>query len=1310
MSKNYNIALDIGTNSVGWSVIDNDYNLIRYKKRNMWGVRLFESGKTAEERRGFRSTRRRMQRRKNRISLLRQIMGEEVLEKDNLFFIRMNEAFLHRHDRTDKINKSNLFVGKDFNDKAYYKKYKTIYHLRQKLIESEEREDIRLVYLAIHHIIKYRGNFLYEGQRFEDITSDIKNTFENLLTELSDREILNFSISEDNILKILKNKILSRKKKVEELCKLYQGAKLNKNKVQHLFQGIVGLKFDIKKLFEIDSLENDKQISFGDNDIEEKLTKIEEVLCEDYIIIELMKKIYNWVTLQGVLQGESNISAAMIENYRQYESDLKNLKLIIKDNFDLKTYRELFKSKIEKQGNYYNYSNDLSGKTDYKELFYKRINSLLKDSEISEKYEKEKNSILHRIQENDFLVKQNTISNSAIPYQLNENELDVILQKQGKYYPILKQKKNEILKLLKFRIPYYVGPLNPNSNFSWIEKLKGKENEKIYPWNFEDVVDLHKSAEKFIEKMTNQCTYLPQYTVIAKNSLLYSDYIFYNEINKVRVNGELIDVNTKEKLRNQLFLNKKNITENDLINWFKNNQFFKSQEYKIEGLQGENKATSSLGVYKDFKEILGYIDENNRDMIEEIIYWITIFEDKKLINQKIMTKYPQITNKQRERIIKLNYKGWGRLSKELLNGIYIEDSFGFKTTIIKKLKTTNMNFMQIINDERLGYNKKIKEAKNLEEISKISYDDHIKVLQGSPAIKRGIWQSVKLVEEIIKIMTCKPDNIYIEFARSDEESKRTQSRKSKLIKLYKDIADNVEVSKELNKKDLKLDNDRKYLYFIQQGKCMYTGEPLNFDSLHLYELDHIIPQSYIKDNSIENVVLVKKKMNQEKSDNKLPALMVSNTIKEWWGILNKHGLIGNKKYRNLMRTTAFNEYEEKGFINRQLVEVRQISMHVTELFNKCYGKDGTKIVAIKADLVDNFRKHLGIYKNREVNDYHHAKDAFIVGVIGYYIMSRFPNMNSEFIYDEFLKYKKKNTEKNKYGFIISSMNYEYKNSFEKVVWSGEKSKEKVKNILNYKDCNITKRTTFNTGQMFNANASKKVENINNKTPIKKNLDICKYGYYDGEQQSYYTIISHVRKNKTVKELIGIPIRIASIVGDSKEKLEEYLAIKGYMNVKIIKNKVPKYQQFRNDKGIFYLASSSEWHNAKQLILDNKYDELIHKICSEKLWSKDEHLETQLVDFYKYFIDKLESQYLIFGGIANKLKGKTNEFDRLQLQEKTLIIKELLKITKTNAETALLSKIKAGDRQGRLNEKTINIDKSTFIYQSVTGLFVKECNY
>ena len=57
-------------------------------------------------------------------------------------------------------------------------------------------------------------------------------------------------------------------------------------------------------------------------------------------------------------------------------------------------------------------------------------------------------------------------------------------------------------------------------------------------------------------------------------------------------------------------------------------------------------------------------------MIEELIYWITIFEDKSILKRKIEQKYSdKLSEEQINKIVKLKYAGWSRLSKKLLIGL-----------------------------------------------------------------------------------------------------------------------------------------------------------------------------------------------------------------------------------------------------------------------------------------------------------------------------------------------------------------------------------------------------------------------------------------------------------------------------------------------------------------------------------------------------------------------------------------------------------------------------------------------------------------
>ena len=163
--------------------------------------------------------------------------------------------------------------------------------------------------------------------------------------------------------------------------------------------------------------------------------------------------------------------------------------------------------------------NDLQSKKCSKEEFYdflkKNVIKKISDQEVVSYLEKE-------LEQGTFLPKQVNKENSVIPYQVHMYELRKILDNLSGKSSFMQENKEKILQLFEFRIPYYVGPLGRNEEgtegkFTWAVR---KNNEKIYPWNFKDVIDIEESAEKFIRRMTNKCTYMLGEDVLPKDSLL----------------------------------------------------------------------------------------------------------------------------------------------------------------------------------------------------------------------------------------------------------------------------------------------------------------------------------------------------------------------------------------------------------------------------------------------------------------------------------------------------------------------------------------------------------------------------------------------------------------------------------------------------------------------------------------------------------------------------------------------------------------------------------------------------------------------
>ncbi|MEG1877635.1 MAG: type II CRISPR RNA-guided endonuclease Cas9, partial [Lachnospiraceae bacterium] len=166
----YFLGLDIGTNSVGWAVTDDRYQIQKLNGKAMWGIRLFQEAQTAEARRIQRSARRRGQRKVSRLQMLQELFAEEISKVDMGFYQRMQDSKYYAEDKSvEQFN--TLFCDDSYTDKEYHKDYPTIYHLRKALLTSEQKFDVRLVYLAIHNILKHRGHFLFEGQNMKNVTS-----------------------------------------------------------------------------------------------------------------------------------------------------------------------------------------------------------------------------------------------------------------------------------------------------------------------------------------------------------------------------------------------------------------------------------------------------------------------------------------------------------------------------------------------------------------------------------------------------------------------------------------------------------------------------------------------------------------------------------------------------------------------------------------------------------------------------------------------------------------------------------------------------------------------------------------------------------------------------------------------------------------------------------------------------------------------------------------------------------------------------------------------------------------------------------
>ena len=995
--KEYNIGLDIGTTSVGWSVVEaNNQKVMRKGNKALWGVRLFDEATTAESRRIQRSTRRRYDRRRERIKLLQEEFKQEIDKIDKDFFRKLQES---KYQESDKNNKSIILTKEEKKElKDYQNKYKTIYHLREELINNQEKKDIRLVYLAIHHIIKYRGNFLYQNSNFNTDNLDIKEQLKELFALLYNNiqalgipdeytEIISFDKLEHDLLNNSKND-------TKALLKEYLEDIINRNFSIEFGKLMVGNKGNLNKLLMIEG--NKIEISFSGTDYDDRYDEYQSVLGENIDILDILKQIYDCIFLKKIFKGNQNtsISSLMVKYYNKHREDLYFLKDLFRKN--RKIYNKMFRTGKDLCV----YEKYITNKIDYDE-FRKEINKLLAElfdceaninQDLIDKYTLD---IKVKIENGEFLPRITTTDNGKYPYQLNKSELIKIIENQGKYYPFLLEKtsdnkKYKLVKLLEFRIPYYVGPLVSckKSKNAWLERRI--DNVKITPYNFDEVVDKEKTAEEFIRRMMSHCSYLLNEYALANNSILYSKYKVMNELKQIRINDRKIELNFQQILLTEFFEKTTGtITEKKFKNFLVSSGQYSmdSGELRITGYSAENKFANNMQSYIDFFGKNGIFENTSYDIedAEKIIEWITIFDDKDILENKIRDNYKKLNESQIQQILRKKYSGWGSLSKRLLTTKYYKDKeTELYKSILDLMEETDENFMQIINNDKYNFQQMIQEFNNIEDDKKLNYK-LVESLATSPATKRGIYQSLKVVEEIVDYIGYEPKNIVIEMARSNEEKVRKDTRKEYIKKLYDGCKDSIENYKKL-KHELdshEITSQRLFLYFIQEGKCLYSGETLNIEDIEnqsLYEIDHIIPRTLIKDDSIDNKALVKRECNQNKSANYvLPREYRNINQKKWWKHLKDNGLMSAKKFHNLIRE-KYSDEDINGFINRQLVETRQITKHVANILKSYHKK--SNVIYLKAELSHNYREKYDLFKFRDINDYHHAHDAYLAAVLG----------------------------------------------------------------------------------------------------------------------------------------------------------------------------------------------------------------------------------------------------------------------------------------------------------------------------------------
>ena len=444
--------------------------------------------------------------------------------------------------------------------------------------------------------------------------------------------------------------------------------------------------------------------------------------------------------------------------------------------------------------------------------------------------------------------------------------------------------------------------------------------------------------------------------------------------------------------------------------------------------------------------ILDLFNENEKekvDKIEDIILNLNLFdEEQSKINY--FTKKLNLDEKDAKKLARCKSNGFYAFSKQFI--METKMNVDGETLLEEMLRDNSENQkneqMALITEatdldgNRINFDSN-KYMTLLKDTKKLSID--LLMQDGKPFIPiarpviRALNECFKLYEEVVNTYGV-PDRVVIETARDlkdsahdgDEPAKHFDQMKNLydyLTRQMKEQKDNAKISKhyledwDVIQPYLEKNKRKVELYIRQNGRDMVTGDEIDIQKLEDYEMDHILPRGF-GDNSMDNLMLIKKEINGKKADrlpleyieaetvtNQAGKRIISSDFKRRCYELNGMKLISDKKLKRLLLASTD---EAMGFINRNLVDTRYIIrelMAILRAYNTVNNYD-THIVSLRSSFTTVYRNAFNMKKNRDIGDQHHAHDASIVAIADMVLSTYYPNYdergNNKY-YQEFLK-------------------------------------------------------------------------------------------------------------------------------------------------------------------------------------------------------------------------------------------------------------------------------------------------------------------
>ena len=391
-----------------------------------------------------------------------------------------------------------------------------------------------------------------------------------------------------------------------------------------------------------------------------------------------------------------------------------------------------------------------------------------------------------------------------------------------------------------------------------------------------------------------------------------------------------------------------------------------------------------------------------------------------------------------------------------------------------------------------------------------------------------------------------------------------------------------------------------------------------------------------------------------------------------------------------------------------------------------YNLNISEIIIVDLDSTDNtlnilktFSKDFDFIKVRDMNDLHHAKDAYLNIVVGNVYFVKFTKNAAWFVKEN--PGRTYNLEK---MFI-----WDVARDGE-IAWKAGKSGSivQVRAMMEKNHILVTRRSYEVKGGLFDQQILKKGKG---QVPVKESderlRDIGKYGGYNKAAGVYFMLVSSKdKKGKEQRTIEFVPIYLKDRVEKDMESARNYLMEeRGLREPKILIKKIKIDTLFKVDGFYMWLSGRTSnqliFKGANQLILSKEDMKTLKKVVkyiqrqkedkNVKISVRDGITEEELLKLYETFLDKI--RHSIYGvRLSSQEKTLVNgkeKFIDLSVEAKCQVLYEILHLFQCQSGASNLKMIGGPASAGILvmNNNISKCKNISIVNQSPTGIYEKE---